>query len=63
MQFQHLHIHLAVLLVSSCTAYVILKPKAYVQLNDADGNKRINSSSLNTLDFDYVTNLLYVLGQ
>ncbi|XP_005091631.2 mesenchyme-specific cell surface glycoprotein-like [Aplysia californica] len=50
------------LLAATVTAYVVLKPKAYVRLNDADGNKRINSSTLNTLDFDYVTNLLYVLA-
>merc|ERR1711879_310078 len=32
------------------------------RLNDVDGNKSINASTLNTLDFDYTTNLLYVIA-
>ena len=54
---------LFVLIVGMAQAYVVLKPKAYIRLNDVDGGKTINASTLNTVDFDYTTNILYVVGE
>ncbi|GFO14126.1 mesenchyme-specific cell surface glycoprotein [Plakobranchus ocellatus] len=53
---------ITVLLVTATVSYVILKPKAYVRLNDVNGGKTINASTLNTVDFDYTTNILYVVA-
>ncbi|KAK3699071.1 hypothetical protein RRG08_041633 [Elysia crispata] len=54
---------LTVLLASTALAYVILKPKAYIRLNDDNGAKTINASTQNTVDFDYNTNILYVVAK
>ncbi|GFR66555.1 mesenchyme-specific cell surface glycoprotein [Elysia marginata] len=52
-----------VLLASTALAYVILKPKAYIRLNDDNGAKTINASTLNSVDFDYNTNILYIIAK
>ncbi|GFR66561.1 mesenchyme-specific cell surface glycoprotein [Elysia marginata] len=52
-----------VLLANTALGYVILKPKAYIRLNDDNGAKTINASTFNTVDFDYNTNILYVVAK
>ncbi|RUS88521.1 hypothetical protein EGW08_003697, partial [Elysia chlorotica] len=54
---------LTLLFASTALAYVILKPKAYIRLNDENGAKTINASTQNTVDFDYTTNILYVVAK
>lgn len=64
MAAQHVSVLLTLALVCTCAwSYVILKPKAYVRLNSADGTKKINASTYNGLAFDYTTNMLYVVGE
>ena len=50
-------------LVVSCAAYIVLKDKEHIQLNDASGGKSINASTSNRLAFDEKHNILYVVGR
>ncbi|XP_076465432.1 uncharacterized protein LOC143297141, partial [Babylonia areolata] len=58
-------VHCAVLLLLATVAkgYVVLEEKAYVQLNDAGGQKSINASTYNRLAFDYGSNILYTTAK
>ena len=49
--------------VVSCAAYIVLKDKEHIQLNDASGGKSINASTSNRLAFDEKHNILYVVGR
>lgn len=49
--------------LSLSTAFVVLKDKEHIQLNDANGTKSINASTYNRLAFDERHNILYVTAK
>lgn len=53
---------LAVVMVTSVRSYVILQERAYLQLNDKNGQKTVNASTYNRLAYDYDTDILYATG-
>lgn len=56
----------AFLLIAVATVshgYVVLEEKAYVQLNDANGQKTINASTYNRVAFDHSSSILYNTGR
>ena len=64
--FQTMDVHSLVCftaLAALSTAYVVLKDKEHIQLNDASGGKSINASTFNRLAFDEKHNILYVIGR
>jgi hypothetical protein len=46
-----------VALATVARGYIVLEEKAYIQLNDANGQKTLNASSYNRLAFDSATNI------